>query len=118
MKALDEIITSGYGTLVEWLDKAVFLQSLGRYEEAESCLLEADKLYNDNYLIYKRLAFLEIDCQASLDTKQRDYRDFETYFNKCDELYSKSGTKSEIDMEMEYLYQVYDEVVVKGWLAE
>lgn len=118
VKALDEIITSGYGTLVEWLDKAVFLQSLGRYEEAESCLLEADKLYNDNYLIYKRLAFLEIDCQASLDTKQRDYRDFETYFNKCDELYSKSGTKSEIDMEMEYLYQVYDEVVVKGWLAE
>ncbi|MBQ8231840.1 MAG: protein kinase [Lachnospiraceae bacterium] len=118
VKALDEIITSGFGTLVEWLDKAVFLQSLGRYEEAEDCLLEADKLYTDNYLIYKRLAFLEIDGQASLDTKQRDYHDFESYFNKCDELYRKSGTKSEIDMEMEYLYQVYDEVVVKGWLAE
>lgn len=118
VEALDEIITSGFGTLVEWLDKAVFLQSLGKYEEAENCLLEADKLYTDNYLVYKRLAFLEMDCQASLDTKQRDYHDFENYFKKCDELYQKSGTKSEIDMEMEYLYQVYDEVVVKGWLAE
>lgn len=118
VKALDEIITSGFGTLVEWLDKAVFLQSLGKYEEAESCLLEADKLYTDNYLVYKRLAFLEIDYQASLDTKQRDYHDFESYFKKCDELYQKSRTKSELDVEMQYLYQVYDEVVVKGWLAE
>ena len=118
VKVLDEIISSGFGTLVEWLDKTVFLQSIGNYEEAENCLLEADKLYTDNYLVYKRLAFLEIDCQASLNAKQRDYHDFETYFKKCDELYQKSGTKSELDVEMQYLYQVYDEVVVKGWLAE
>ena len=118
VKALDEIISSGFGTLVEWLDKAVFLQSIGNYEEAENCLLEADKLYTDNYLVYKRLAFLEIDCQASLNANQRDYHDFENYFKKCDELYQKSGTKSELDVEMQYLYQVYDEVVVKGWLAE
>ena len=116
LNAIEEIISSGYGTLVEWLDKAVFLQSLGRYEEAESCLLEADELYPQNYLIYKRLAFLEIDIQASREASLRDYHDFEEYYIKCDELYKFNGSMGEVDMEMKYLYQVYDEIVVKGWL--
>ncbi len=106
--ALSEIIDMGYGTMVEWLDKAVYLQSLGRYGEAEECLLEADETYPDNYLIYKRLAFLELEVP--------DYEKFDTYFKRCKELYEKLPSGTEQDMEMGYLYQIYDEVVVKGWL--
>ena len=70
------------------------------------------------YLIYKRLAFLEMDIQASLKVEERDYTIFQQYFITCDELYQASGTTSEMDMEMQYLYQIYDEVVVKGWLEQ
>lgn len=115
VRILDEILSSGYSTLVEWLDKAVFLQSLGRYEEAKQSLLDADQKYPENYLVYKRLAFLEMDIQAALDASKRDYRTFDQYVKKSDEYYKK-GNRTEVDMEMEYLYQVYDEVVVKGWL--
>ena len=81
----------------------------------EQAVLAADKLYAENYLIYKRLAFLEMDVQAALNHSSRDYKTFDEYVKKCDEYYRK-GNRTEVDMEMEYLYQVYDEVVVKGWL--
>ncbi len=106
--ALSEIIDMGYGTLVEWLDKAVYLQSLGRYDEAEACLLEADGIYPDNYLIYKRLAFLQLEIP--------DYEAFDTYFQICDGLYQKRPSGAEQDMEMEYLYRIYEEAVLEGWL--
>lgn len=115
--ALEEVIGSGYGTLAEYLDEAVYYQSIGRFEEAKACLLKAQNQYPDNYLIYKRLAFLEIDIQAALDGDIRDYQEFQQYFDKCDELYQSEGPNKEQDLEMEYLYQIYDEIVVKGWLS-
>ncbi len=118
IETLDEIINSGYSTLVEWLNKAVLLQSIQQYEEAKQCLLDAEGRYPNNYLIYKRLSFLEMDIQASYEVNQREYSKFKEYFMISDELYKNSNLKSELDMEMEYLYQIYDEIVVKGWLEE
>ncbi len=118
IKILDEILISGYSTLAEWLNKAVLLQSIQEYEQARNCLIEAQEKYPNNYLIYKRLAFLEMDVQAFLEVEKRDYTIFKQYFTVCDALYQTRITTSELDMEMEYLYQIYDEVVMKGWLQE
>lgn len=118
IKILDEILISGYSTLAEWLNKAVLLQSIQEYEQARNCLIEAQEKYPNNYLIYKRLAFLEMDVQAFLEVEKRDYTIFKQYFTVCDELYQNRITTSELDMEMEYLYQIYDEVAMKGWLQE
>ena len=113
---LEEIISMGYGTLAEWLNKAVYLQSLSRYEAARECLVEAGKIYTDNYLIYKRLAFLEIEKQSAMEVNMRDYTEFEKYYIECTRLYQENGKNKEQDIEMEYLYQIYNEVIVKGWM--
>ncbi len=107
VETLEDIIDMGYGTLVEWLDCAVYLQSLGEYAEAEACLMKADALYPENYLIYKRLAFLMLEWP--------DYDKFDRYFQLGSRFYETDPNHGQ-DMEMEYLYQVYEEVVVNGWL--
>lgn len=117
ISVLEEIISMGYGTLTEWLNKSVYLQSLSRYEEAAECLNEAGEIYADNYLIYKRLAFLEIEKQAALEINKRDYADFEKYYTECVRLYLEKGKNKEQDIEMEYLQQIYNEVVDKGWMS-
>lgn len=116
--ALQEVIDLGYGTLVEWLNQAVYYQSIARYGDAKQCLLDASEIYLNNYLIYKRLAFLEIEIQGAKDAGDRAYQEFKQYFDICDELYQSAGPGREQDLEMEYLYQVYDEIVVMGWLSE
>lgn len=121
LKAIDtlqEVIDLGYGTLVEWLNQAVYYQSIARYSAAKQCLWDASEIYLNNYLIYKRLAFLEIEIQGVKEAGDRDYQEFKQYFDICDELYQSAGLSREQDLEMEYLYQVYDEIVVMGWLSE
>ncbi|MBQ8509987.1 MAG: protein kinase [Clostridia bacterium] len=114
---LNRIIGEGYGTLTEWLNKAVCLQSLKHYDSARDCLLEAAGKYPGSYLIYKRLAFLEIERQYELDADSRDYSDFKNYYDTCMSLFQSGGNTVQ-DMEIDYLERVYDEVVDKGWLTE
>lgn len=117
LELLDRIIKDGYGTLTELLDKSVCLQSLGKYDEARDCLLETAKKYPDDYSVYKRLAFIEIERQYELDADLRDYGDFKNWYDTCMTLYSSSKNTLQ-DMEINYLEIVYDEVVDKGWLTE
>lgn len=112
---LDEIISGGFATLVEWMDKGIYLQSMGDYTEAESCFLDALQKYPDQYLLYKRLAFLELDVQSAKATDSRTYQKFNEYYKTCTELYNKSNA-TEQDLEMPYLEQVYNELKVMGWL--
>lgn len=118
VELLTQIIDSGYGSLAEWLNKAVYLQSMAEYEQARSCLEEAAEKFPENYLIYKRLAYLEMDVQSALDGSERDYGRFQQYFTEADRLYEQEGPNREQDLEMDFLYQVYDEVVTKGWLTQ
>ena len=115
VEALDEIIGANYATLTDYLSKGVCLQSLKRFDEARECLLSAAEKYPDSYEIYKRLAFMEIEYQASLSADARDYRTFDGYAKTCRELYD-AKTRTEQDIEMDYLDHVRGEVVDKGWL--
>ncbi len=115
VKALDEVIAANYATLTDHLSRAVCLQSLKRFDEAREGLLTAAVKYPDSYEIYKRLAFMEIEYQASLSAGERDYQVFDGYFKACRELYD-AKTRTEQDIEMDYLDRVRKEVLDKGWL--
>ncbi len=113
--ALDTVIADGYGTLSESLTRAVCLQSIGAFDRAKEGLLAAEQKYSGSYLLYKRLAFLEIEIQYARDLDARDYGAFKTYYDTCTALYAKE-THTEEDIEMAYLEKTYGEVVALGWL--
>ena len=111
----EKIINSGFATLTDRLDLAISLQRLGEYDKAGEVLLKTAEAY-PNYLVYKRLAFLELDRQLSLPLQSRSYALFGEYYDKCSELYKESADNGS-DMEMDYLDMAYAEAVEKGWMS-
>lgn len=111
----EKIIDSGFSTLTERLDLAISLQRLGEYEKAGEVLLKTADIYQ-SYLVYKRLAFLELDRQLTLPNESRSYKLFGEYYNKCKKMYQES-TENGSDMEMDYLDMSYAEAVEKGWMS-
>ena len=69
--------------------------------------------FGDDYNIFKRYAFLEIDRQELLANRSRDYAMFEEYYDKAMELYDEESGE---DMEMELLMNIYEQVKAGGWL--
>ncbi len=111
---LEEALQSGYASLAQWLNKAVLQQSIGEYEEAAETLTKAAEAYPDNYLVAKRLAFLELDVQSHTKKENRDYSLFQKYYAECKDLYDKAGEAKEQDQEMDYLIQLYNELASFG----
>ena len=71
------------------------------------------KKFGEDYNIYKRYAFLEISLQEAKENSQRDYQQFEEYYQKAKDLYQENSTN---DPEMALLDSVYQQVVSGGWL--
>ena len=71
------------------------------------------KTFGEDYNIYKRYAFLEISLQEAKENSQRDYQQFEEYYQKAKDLYQENSTN---DPEMALLDSVYQQVVSGGWL--
>ena len=111
----DIIIDSGYASLTEHIGKAVCLQRLGRYDEARELLLDTAESYPDEYEIYKRLAFLEVDYQYTLDIESRSYVKFAEYYEICMSLYERLGNPGQ-DAEIAILEATYKDAVDKGWI--
>ena len=111
----DTIIDSGYASLTEHIGKAVCLQRLGRYDEARELLLDTAESYPDEYEIYKRLAFLEVDYQYTLDIESRSYVKFAEYYEICMSLYERLGNPGQ-DAEIAILEATYKDAVNKGWI--
>ena len=111
----EKIIDSGFSTLTERLDLAISLQRLGEYEKAGEVLLKTADIYQ-SYLVYKRLAFLELDRQLTLPNESRSYKLFGEYYDKCKRMYQESAENGS-DMEMDYLDMSYAEAVEKGWMS-
>ncbi len=112
IELFESIAATDFSTLTEQLDLAICYQRVGEYDKATERLTKAAELY-PNYLVYKRLAFLEIDRQASKAAELRDYASFGEYYETAMKLYKEAA--SEEDMEMEFLERTYAEVVKKGW---
>jgi len=104
----------GYATFTSRCNIAVLYEKMGRYGEAEGQLEAMLELYPDNYVIYKRLAFLEVEIQAEKANADRDYHVFQENYNRAQELYRQNASAE--DMEMLSLQQLYQDVKANGWL--
>lgn len=104
----------GYATFTSRYNIAVLYEKTGRFGEAQEQLEAMLGIYPDNYVIYKRLAFVELDAQAAKEKSDRDYHDFHGFYEEAFALYQENAARE--DMEMLSLQQLYNDVVANGWL--
>jgi len=110
-EAMEEM---GYATFTSRINVAILYEKMEKYEEAQEQLDGMLDLYPDNYVIYKRKAFVELDLQAARENSQRDYHLFEAYYTQAKTLYQERAGGE--DMEMLTLQQLYEDVESNGWL--
>lgn len=78
-------------------------------------LLELAQQYGDDYLIYKRLAMLELVIQDKKKEKNKDYHSFGEYYVKALELYQNQEDGKD-DADMEILGRNYELLQSNGYI--
>ncbi|WP_296878721.1 serine/threonine-protein kinase [Thomasclavelia sp.] len=111
---LQQVIDNNWDSYDTYDNIVVLNMKLKDYDQVTNTLDYMLKTYNEDYNIYKRYAFLEIDLQEAKDNSQRSYQQFEKYYLKAKELYQDS--KSSNDAEMALLDSLYQQVERGGWL--
>lgn len=111
-----EMIESGYGTVVTYMNLASVEQKLGEYENAERELLKASEDYPHDYRPDMRLAFLHADWQSAIDIGARDYTKVEDYYNQAAEKYQLALASGTQDADMEILRNLISQLKSSGWL--
>ena len=115
LAVLEEIIKDGWDNDTTHMNKAILLQKSGRLREAEAVLNELIGKDADNYIYYKRLAVLEADIQGTIPNEERDYRQFAKYYNTTMDMYKKTRLETN-DVEIQWLQQMYEQLISGGWL--
>ncbi|HBA67847.1 MAG TPA: hypothetical protein DCZ40_00590 [Lachnospiraceae bacterium] len=113
IQVFQDIISNGMSSYQTYLNLTILYEQIGEFEKAHETIEKAIDLYGDNYISYKRLAFLEADEQANKEVSERDYYDFEVSYKKAAELYQLA---EEEDSEMPLLEKIYNELVRAGYL--
>ncbi|MEE1086121.1 MAG: protein kinase [Schaedlerella sp.] len=116
IEKLHKVIEQGWDTYETYDNLVILNEKLGNIYEAEEIVWEMAELFGEDYNIYKRLAFLEINRQELLENRDRDYSVFSDYYNRASELYYEQLNNSSNDLEMELLDNVYNQVIAGGWL--
>lgn len=114
---LDEIVKHGWDNNTTQMNRAILLEKLGRLSEAEAVLKELINSDASNYVYHKRLAVLEADIQGTKPNEERDYKQFVQYYNTTMNLYGKAKLNTN-DVEIQWLQQMYEQLVAGGWLEE
>ncbi|NLK99170.1 MAG: tetratricopeptide repeat protein, partial [Clostridiales bacterium] len=86
------------------------------YDQAYKTLDNMLTQYGENYNTYKRMAYLETDIQKSKENEERDYNIFKEYYDKAIDLYQKEKNNNKNDIEMDYLDQIYRDLIDGNWL--
>ena len=115
--ALDKIIEQGWDSKDTYDTLAVLYEKMGNLEAAGLSLKTMAEKYGEDYNLYKRYAFLEIDIQERKANENRDYRTFADYYQKAEELYYKQLKDKNTDPEMGLLENVYQQILAGGWLT-
>lgn len=111
---LEEVIDRGWGTYLTYNNIAILYQKMGKFQQAREMLERMLELDVENYNTYKRFALLEAESQNQKQTAERQYGDFVQYYEKAKELYEASGSGG--DVEMQFLDNLYQQLVEGGWL--
>lgn len=103
---------SGYSTRQMMENIGILYEQMGDFDKAEEILMEMAEKYPDNYICYKRLAYLEADKQQNRENEDRDYEQMKVYYDRAKELYEdKEG-----DQEMQMLDNLVQELKEGNWL--
>ena len=108
-----DIIDNGMASYQTYINLVILYEQTGDFAKARETLGKVIDLYGDNYVSYKRRAFLEADEQANKDILERNYQGFEQDYKKAFELYRTAGVE---DPEMPLLEKVYEELEKADWL--
>lgn len=108
-----DIIDKGLASYQTYINLTILYEQVGEFDMAHETIDKAIDLYGNNYVSYKRRAFLEADEQANKDASERDYSGFEQAYKMALELYKTAGVE---DSEMSLLEKVYEELAKADWL--
>jgi tetratricopeptide (TPR) repeat protein len=111
---LQKSIANGYKDYNNYINLAYLFEQNGDFDQAKEILIDLTNNYPENYIAYKRLAYLEADIQSVTVASARDYTIFEQYYLAAKEKYEAAeGTG---DIELDFLDQMYSEAKASGWL--
>lgn len=116
VKASEKVIDNGWDTYTTYDNLVILCQKLGKLKDAENYLDMLAEKYGEDYNVYKRYAFLEVEKQERKSNQQRDYEAFESYYQKAADLYYKQLKDNNTDPEMQLLENAYNQVLEGGWL--
>lgn len=114
--ALLEVETQGWATYDTYDTLAVLYEKLEQLDLARQAADTMLEKYGEDYNIYMRYAFLEIDAQEFLENAERSYAAFAKYYEKAIELYYEQLSDNNEDSEMKLLENLYEQVEEGGWL--
>lgn len=117
IELLEQVIEQGWDTYETYNNLVILNEKQENLPAAEQYLETMIRLYGEDYNIYKRCAFLEIDKQEMKDNIARDYTAFVNYYKKADTLYQEQLKNNDTDAEMQLLDNVYQQVREGGWLS-
>ena len=113
---LNKIVDQGWDTYNTYDTLAILYEKLGQIDAAIKEVDIMRDLYGEDYNVYMRYAFLEIDSQELKDNADRDYMRFAEYYEKAECLYKEEMKDNNEDAEMRLLEEVYRQVEEGGWL--
>lgn len=95
---------------------AILYQKLDEHGKAAEELNRMLEDYGEDYNIYKRFAFLELDIQSEKANEERDYAQFLAYYERAKQLYDESSGSNRTDAEMTVLDDAVASLQRGGWL--
>lgn len=112
---INDSIDNGWKNYSNYINLAFLYEQCKDYESARKILQDLINEYPDNYVTYKRMAYLEADIQKSVDTSKRDYTLFASYYKEALSKFEQSNITSG-DLEMDFLAQMFKEAKDNGWI--
>ena len=101
IKYLNELIESGWASYSTYNNIVILCTNSGRFDEAASYIDKMEERYSDNYTVYKRKAFLELEVQKNKAEKERDFKKFAEYYDEAMRLYEEqAGEKKDPEMDL------------------
>lgn len=113
IQVFHDIMDHGAASYQTYMNLVILYEQTGDFAAARKTVDKAIDLYGDNYVSYKRRAFLEADEQANRDISERDYQKFKQDYDKAFALYRTAGAD---DPEMPLLEKIYEELAKADWL--
>jgi len=111
----NNLISLNWDNYITYNNLIILYQKVGDVDNAYNAAKSMLSKFGEDYNIYKRLAYLEIEVQNLKENRSRDYSVFMDYYNKANELYDKEMRNNKNDIEMIRLGEIKAALVEGGW---